>query len=156
MDCKKNNKMFMKIGKIAVCLIFSIFLLISIINAAKVTTIANIDQRKYFKYYIGIKRFDNMKVMLVAGKNEDGSVKTNFTKKDILDINNYYKKGIYFINEDGKINEYNNNEDKNQDIVISNKPILDNVLDGWVGIYTVEDLNNIRNDMSGKYILIKI
>ncbi len=30
----------------------------------------------------------------------------------------------------------------------------DTVPEGWVGIYTVEDLDNIRNDLDGKYILM--
>ncbi len=30
----------------------------------------------------------------------------------------------------------------------------DSVPEGWVGIYTVEDLDNIRNDLDGKYILM--
>ena len=30
----------------------------------------------------------------------------------------------------------------------------DTVPEGWIGVYTVEDLDNIRNDLSGKYILM--
>ncbi|MBQ7910051.1 MAG: hypothetical protein IJ363_04620 [Clostridia bacterium] len=30
----------------------------------------------------------------------------------------------------------------------------DTVPEGWVGIYTVEDLDNVRNDLDGKYILM--
>ena len=28
------------------------------------------------------------------------------------------------------------------------------VPEGWIGVYTVEDLDNIRNDLDGKYILM--
>ena len=34
------------------------------------------------------------------------------------------------------------------------QPIQAEVPEGWVGIYTVDDLNNIRNGLAGKYILM--
>ena len=42
----------------------------------------------------------------------------------------------------------------NADMLSKNNRQLDVVPDGYVGIYTVEDLNNIRNDLDADYILM--
>lgn len=46
------------------------------------------------------------------------------------------------------------NENKNEESSLQG-PILKEVPEGWIGIYTVEDLKNIKNNLSGKYILME-
>ncbi|HAN10821.1 MAG TPA: hypothetical protein DCP90_09470 [Clostridiales bacterium] len=65
------------------------------------------DERKHFKYYIGLDANNIGRVMLVAPK-DAGGVKTIFTKNDILDsVTHRFKVGgVYFIDREGKIREY--------------------------------------------------
>ncbi|HAN09613.1 MAG TPA: hypothetical protein DCP90_03255 [Clostridiales bacterium] len=65
------------------------------------------DERKYFKYYVGLDANNIGRVMLAAPK-DVGGVKQIFTRNDILDpVTNRFKVGgVYFIDREGKIQEY--------------------------------------------------
>ncbi|HAN09547.1 MAG TPA: hypothetical protein DCP90_02925 [Clostridiales bacterium] len=65
------------------------------------------DERRYFKYYIGLDANDIGRVMLVAPK-DAGGVKPIFTRDDILDqaTHRFKVSGVYYIDREGKIQEY--------------------------------------------------
>lgn len=46
------------------------------------------------------------------------------------------------------------NVEEDDNLIVKEKPLVEVVPSGWTAIYTVEDLNNIRNNPSGKYILM--
>lgn len=66
----------------------------------------NFFDKKNFKYYLGKNRYGKIKVMLVSKTGED----LKFTKYDILETSGekegYFKKGIIYINEQGKFKRY--------------------------------------------------
>ncbi|HAN10287.1 MAG TPA: hypothetical protein DCP90_06720 [Clostridiales bacterium] len=66
------------------------------------------DERKYFKYYVGLDANNIGRVMLAAPK-DVGGVKQIFTRNDILDpeTNRFKVGGVYYIDREGKIQEYN-------------------------------------------------
>ncbi len=65
-----------------------------------------LDDRKYFRYYLGLGRNNITQCMLVAG-NENGKVKRDFGRDDVIDINtNKFKDGIFYIDIHGKIKMY--------------------------------------------------
>jgi len=61
--------------------------------------------RKNFRYYIGKDNNGINKIMLVAG-NHGGSVAQTLEKDDVLDINNKFKDGVFYIDREGKIQQY--------------------------------------------------
>ncbi|HAN09407.1 MAG TPA: hypothetical protein DCP90_02205 [Clostridiales bacterium] len=61
--------------------------------------------RKNFRYYIGKDNNGINKIMLVAG-NHGGSVAQTFEKDDVIDIDNKFKNGMFYIDRDGKIQQY--------------------------------------------------
>ncbi len=64
------------------------------------------DDKKWFKYYLGIDKRGITTCMLVAG-NEDDKVKKDFNRSHIIDTaTNKYKDGIFYIDRDGKIKKY--------------------------------------------------
>jgi len=65
------------------------------------------DERKYFKYYVGLDANNIGRVMLVAPK-DAGGVKPIFTRDDILDqaTHRFKVNGVYYIDREGKIQEY--------------------------------------------------
>ncbi len=65
-----------------------------------------LDDRKYFKYYLGLGNNKITQCMLVAGRNPDGTFKRDFGKNDIIDDTNHFKKGILYIDIYGKIKLY--------------------------------------------------
>ncbi|HAN09162.1 MAG TPA: hypothetical protein DCP90_00940 [Clostridiales bacterium] len=66
------------------------------------------NDRKYFRYFLGLDNNNNARVMLVAPANEDSTVKQIFNRNDILDpVTHKYKQGIYYIIDNkGIINVY--------------------------------------------------
>ncbi|HCC07805.1 MAG TPA: hypothetical protein DEP72_06585 [Clostridiales bacterium] len=67
------------------------------------------DERKWFKYYLGLDSNAIIKVMLVATKIGNGVKQGAFTRDEILDAaTNKFKSGsIYYIDREGKIQLYN-------------------------------------------------
>ncbi|OGO84735.1 MAG: hypothetical protein A2Y22_00425 [Clostridiales bacterium GWD2_32_59] len=61
--------------------------------------------RKSFRYYIGKDNNGINKIMLVAG-NHGGSVAQTFGKDDVIDLDNKFKDEIFYIDRDGKIQQY--------------------------------------------------
>ena len=61
--------------------------------------------RKNFRYYIGKDNNGINKIMLVAG-NHGGSVAQTLEKDDVLDINNKFRTGVFYIDREGKIQQY--------------------------------------------------
>lgn len=63
--------------------------------------------RKYFRYYLGYNKYNILQVMLVCGKNDDGTIDRTFSSDDIINYKtNKFNKGIYYINDKGEIREY--------------------------------------------------
>ena len=66
----------------------------------------SLDERKWFKYYLGLGRNGITQCMLVAGRNPDGSLKRDFERSDILDDTNHFRDGIFYVDIYGKIKLY--------------------------------------------------
>ncbi len=65
-----------------------------------------LDDRKHFRYYLGLGRNGITQCMLVAG-NENGKVKHPFLREDIIDsTTNRFRDGIFYIDIYGKIKRY--------------------------------------------------
>ncbi len=65
-----------------------------------------LDDRKHFRYYLGLGKNGITQCMLVAG-NENGKVKHPFVREDIIDsATNKFKDGIFYIDIYGKIKKY--------------------------------------------------
>lgn len=111
-----HKKIFLAL--LVVGLLFCVFLKTYAAEYSMPDKVSSFD-KKYFKYFLGLDNRSQIKVKLVAGRMLSGNVKRAFVRKDILDVNNHFIDGIYYIDKNGKIYEY----DINNELVENLEPI---------------------------------
>lgn len=83
-----------------------------IINIVKDDNTSNLEEvnigeenKKYFKYYIGLNKYNIITVKLVCCLDNEDNIKINFNRDDIIE-NNKFKLNILYIDDNGDVKKY--------------------------------------------------